>query len=721
MSLAPGTYAVFTTTEGKITVRLFESDAPITVKNFIELAEGSKEWTHPTTHAKSTDKLFDGTIFHRVIPDFMIQGGDPTGTGMGGPGYRFRRRDQGLAAQVRQARQAGHGQQRPRTPTAASSSSPSRPRPGSPATTPSSAKSSKARTSPTRSPRFPAAARTSPKPRSSSSPSSSSALPRSPRTSQLTNPQPRLGVHLLFALHPPAGFIANRTLLATVPVLVISFLIRQGCLTLALSPRSQRISANRLRLKQSAPIEMESHPCPSSDPPPLADRLVSPLLCRLLIHPSSCRRSATAPSRILPLTPPSTVTPSSSPPRATCGPSTSTAAPRTASRPTPAPSQMPSFLPTERPSPSRANFEGPREVYTMPIDGGLPQRRTWDGDAAPPGWAPDGRLMVSTARYSTLPGAQLVLIDDHGAREIVPLAQAAEAAYSADGHTLFFTRWFAQWSETKRYKGGWAENLWRFDGNNEAVPLTADYAGTSAHPMFWNGRVYFLSDRDGVMNVYSIDAEGHDLKQESHQHVFDVAVRLALRRPHRLRLRLRPLAARPQDRPRRNHSHHPRLRLRPDARALGQEAARLPHRRRTSRPMAPAPSSPRAAKSSLSPQKPGASSRSPATPASAIAKPASCPMARASSRSPRKAAKPSSGSIPPTAKARRNSGPTTPKCCAGRAVPSPDGHWLAHRDKDQQLWIYDIKAKQDKRIAQSMNGDFDDLSWSPDSHWLAYV
>jgi peptidyl-prolyl cis-trans isomerase A (cyclophilin A) len=89
MSLAPGTYAVFSTTEGNITVRLFEADAPVTVKNFIELAEGAKEWTHPTTHAKSTTKLFDGTVFHRVIPDFMIQGGDPTGTGMGGPGYRF--------------------------------------------------------------------------------------------------------------------------------------------------------------------------------------------------------------------------------------------------------------------------------------------------------------------------------------------------------------------------------------------------------------------------------------------------------------------------------------------------------------------------------------------------------------------------------------------------------------------------------------------------------
>ena len=89
MALEAGTYAVFNTTEGKITVRLFETEAPVTVANFIALAEGAKEWTHPTTRAKSSGKLYDGTIFHRVIPDFMIQGGDPAGNGMGGPGYRF--------------------------------------------------------------------------------------------------------------------------------------------------------------------------------------------------------------------------------------------------------------------------------------------------------------------------------------------------------------------------------------------------------------------------------------------------------------------------------------------------------------------------------------------------------------------------------------------------------------------------------------------------------
>ena len=89
MSRQPGTYAVFNTSEGQIVVRLFEKDAPVTVANFIELAEGKREWTHPVTGEKSSNKLYDGTIFHRVIPDFMIQGGDPAGTGFGGPGYRF--------------------------------------------------------------------------------------------------------------------------------------------------------------------------------------------------------------------------------------------------------------------------------------------------------------------------------------------------------------------------------------------------------------------------------------------------------------------------------------------------------------------------------------------------------------------------------------------------------------------------------------------------------
>lgn len=89
MPRSPGTYAVFDTSEGRIVCRLFEKDAPKTVSNFIDLAEGQREWTHPVSGRKSKDRLYDGTVFHRVIPDFMIQGGDPAGTGMGGPGYQF--------------------------------------------------------------------------------------------------------------------------------------------------------------------------------------------------------------------------------------------------------------------------------------------------------------------------------------------------------------------------------------------------------------------------------------------------------------------------------------------------------------------------------------------------------------------------------------------------------------------------------------------------------
>jgi peptidyl-prolyl cis-trans isomerase A (cyclophilin A) len=89
MARESGTYAVFDTSEGKVVARLFEQDAPVTVKNFIELAEGTREWTDPRDRQKKKAPLYNGTIFHRVIPEFMVQGGDPTGTGMGGPGYRF--------------------------------------------------------------------------------------------------------------------------------------------------------------------------------------------------------------------------------------------------------------------------------------------------------------------------------------------------------------------------------------------------------------------------------------------------------------------------------------------------------------------------------------------------------------------------------------------------------------------------------------------------------
>ncbi len=87
--VAEDLFATLKTNHGDIVVKLFPNHAPKTVSNFVELAEGKREWTHPETGRTSTDRLYDGTVFHRVIEDFMIQGGDPLGRGTGGPGYRF--------------------------------------------------------------------------------------------------------------------------------------------------------------------------------------------------------------------------------------------------------------------------------------------------------------------------------------------------------------------------------------------------------------------------------------------------------------------------------------------------------------------------------------------------------------------------------------------------------------------------------------------------------
>jgi peptidyl-prolyl cis-trans isomerase A (cyclophilin A) len=97
MAKETGLYARLETSEGSILCRLYEKDAPKTVKNFVDLAEGKREWKDRTSGKSGPAPLYAGTIFHRVIPNFMIQGGDPSGTGMGGPGYQFEDETKGSA------------------------------------------------------------------------------------------------------------------------------------------------------------------------------------------------------------------------------------------------------------------------------------------------------------------------------------------------------------------------------------------------------------------------------------------------------------------------------------------------------------------------------------------------------------------------------------------------------------------------------------------------
>jgi len=88
--VAEDLHATIETNQGDIKITLFPNHTPATVRNFVELAEGAKQWTDPETGRLTTEPLYNGTIFHRVISGFMIQGGDPLGSGTGGPGYRFK-------------------------------------------------------------------------------------------------------------------------------------------------------------------------------------------------------------------------------------------------------------------------------------------------------------------------------------------------------------------------------------------------------------------------------------------------------------------------------------------------------------------------------------------------------------------------------------------------------------------------------------------------------
>ena len=176
-----------------------------------------------------------------------------------------------------------------------------------------------------------------------------------------------------------------------------------------------------------------------------------------------------------------------------------------------------------------ASYEGAQEVYTMPLSGGAPERWTWEAEpSSVVGWSPTGGLVYKTTARSTLPSPLLVEVDRAAdTRRTLPLFEASSAAFSGadDGTngTVYFAR--PEWhrNNTKRYVGGTARNLWRWaPDEDEAANLTADFDGENFAPMWWSGRLYYLNDRDGTMNVWSMDANGGDLRQHTRHSGWDV-------------------------------------------------------------------------------------------------------------------------------------------------------------------------------------------------------
>ncbi|MFT6107919.1 MAG: tricorn protease [Planctomycetota bacterium] len=172
-----------------------------------------------------------------------------------------------------------------------------------------------------------------------------------------------------------------------------------------------------------------------------------------------------------------------------------------------------------------ARYEGPSEVYTMPLSGGLPTRRTFEAETSMArAWTPDGKLVYETSRYSGLPRPGLVALDlESLTAEPLPLDYCSDPDFDESGETVFFVRPPWHRNVTKRYTGGTARDIWRFtDGGDEAVALTGDYGGESHSPMWWAGRVYFVTDRDGTMNIWSMEGDGKDLQQHTRHSAFDV-------------------------------------------------------------------------------------------------------------------------------------------------------------------------------------------------------
>lgn len=388
----------------------------------------------------------------------------------------------------------------------------------------------------------------------------------------------------------------------------------------------------------------------------------------------------------------------------------------------PAEETDPTISPDGRTLAFTGRYEGPAEVYTMPLEGGLPTRWTYEGETSvATTWTPGGELVYTTSHYSTLPQNQLVRLNvADGTRARVPLYTATEGSWNAAGTTLYFVRPAYHNNVTKRYTGGTARDVWKYvDGAAEAVELTGDYRGESHSPMWWDGRVYFVTDRDGTMNLWSMDENGGDLRQLTMHSGWDVKNpdlqdgRIVYQLGADLRIydvaagtdALIPITlASDFDQLREKWVDNPMEYLTSAALSPSGDRVVLTARGRVFvAPVAPG----RLVRASV---KEGVRYRS------ATFLPDGERLAALSDES---------GEFEWVTLPATGVGPEEPVTRDGTVLryggePSPDGKWLAYTDHHRDLWVLEVATGRQRKASQAREGS-GDPAWSSDSRWLAFT
>jgi tricorn protease len=365
-------------------------------------------------------------------------------------------------------------------------------------------------------------------------------------------------------------------------------------------------------------------------------------------------------------------------------------------------------------------YEGPTEVYVMPLTGGVPRRLTFDDGAVVVGWTPDGRVLYRTGRYSTLPNAQLAAVDlQSGRSERIPLWQASDGSFG-DDTTLYFTRLPFQGSHTKRYKGGTAQKIWKFNPRGgEARPLTADYDGTSKTPLFYQGRIYFASDRDGTMNLWSMNPDGKDLKQLTFHKGWDVKSPALGGGKIAYQLGADLFC---YDIATGSDGLIP-LTLSSDFDQLRGKWVKDPLEYMTR--MAISPTGDRVVLTVrgqvyVAPAVQGRFVRVTENDRIRYRNATFMPDGKSLLALSDETGETEFVRLPANGVGRSEPLTHDAKVLRFAGIPSPDGKWVAYTDKNEELWMIDVERKTDTRILKTDEGGIGELSWSPDSRWLAF-